>query len=159
MSFGTTKFYTLSIYVESSVLLAPDVQTAIYNYLRLCWKQRHSDQGDFKKNYIGILQQKPPLKDEQIREWLGNEEEYGVHVPSFKSLSRDYDRKWTRYVEKNYKNFDDFKRQLLKHKVKNVFLKDTEIAAALRYLNYAYHSRKFETEGFDLDDMEAGTLE
>lgn len=48
VSWGTTAFYSLSIYVETSVLLVPDIQLAVLNYLRLCWQHRRTDIGKGK---------------------------------------------------------------------------------------------------------------
>ena len=44
---GTTAHYTLSIYIETSVILCPDIQSAIKNYLKLCWEQRRSSSEEF----------------------------------------------------------------------------------------------------------------
>lgn len=153
ISWGTTKFYSLSIYVETSVLLAPDIQTAIFNYLRLCWKQRHSSIDEFHEKYEEFLTKEPPIKTKDIADWLGVREEYGKNIPNFNTLSKDYNRKWIRYVEQHCKDDQELKKKLLRNRVENVLLTDAEVSAAIRYINYAYHTRKRETVMYDISRL------
>jgi hypothetical protein len=144
ISWGTTAFFSLSIYVETSVLLVPDVQAAIVNYLRLCWQQRRSNMQEFVQKYRGILEQDPPITDESIREWLGSAEQYGINIPNFENTSSEYNRKWAKYVEANCKE-PNRRKALLSHRVEDALMNSEEMAAALRYLNYAYHLAKPES--------------
>jgi hypothetical protein len=141
ISWGTTAFFSLSIYVETSVLLVPDVQLAIVNYLRLCWQQRRSDMQEFVATYRGILEQDPPITEDQVREWLGPIEQYGINIPNFEHTSTEYNRKWAKYVERNCKE-PNRRKALLSHRVEDSLMNHSEMAAALRYLNYAYHLTK-----------------
>ena len=141
VSWGTTAFYSLSIYVETSVLLVPDIQLAVLNYLRLCWRHRRTDIGKFKEKYKKFLNQEPPINDEELIEWLGEKERYGVNIGNFESISADYNRRWAAYVKKNCSDLATQER-LLEHKVEDVYLTAKEVASAFRYLNYANHLAK-----------------
>ncbi len=141
ISWGTTAFYSLSIYVETSVLLVPDIQLAVLNYLRLCWQHRRTDIGKFKEKYKKFLDQEPPIHDQEIIEWLGEKERYGVNIGNFESISADYNRRWAAYVKKNCSD-PATRERLLEHKVEDVYLTAREVASALRYLNYANHLAK-----------------
>lgn len=141
ISWGTTAFFSLSIFVETSVLLAPDVQLAIVNYLRLCWQQRRSDVGQFIEAYRRIREQEPPIMDEDIEAWLGEIEDYGINIPNFDNICAEHNRKWAHYVER-YCSDPKRRTALLTHRVENSFITGSEAAAALRYLNYAYNLAK-----------------
>jgi len=138
ISWGTTSFFSLSIFVESSVLLAPDVQLALVNYLRLCWRQRRARPDGFVADYKRFIEQDPPVSDDEVKEWLGQTEQYGVSVANFAARSAEYDRKWTRFVERHCKE-PRRKKALLSQRVENMLINHSEVAAALRYLNYANH--------------------
>ena len=141
ISWGTTAFFSLSIFVETSVLLVPDVQLAIVNYLRLCWQQRRSDLGEFIQTYRRIREQEPPIMDEDIEAWLGQTEDYGVNIPNFDNICAEHNRKWAHYVERHCSD-PKRKKVLLTHRVENSLISGAEAAAALRYLNYAYNLAK-----------------
>ncbi len=141
VSWGTTAFFSLSIYVETSVLLVPDIQLAMLNYLRLCWKHRRTDIGKFKEKYKKLLDQEPPIEDEELIEWLGEKERYGVNIGNFESISADYTRRWAAYVKKNCSD-PATQERLLEHKMEDVYLTAKEVASAFRYLNYANHLAK-----------------
>jgi len=141
ISWGTTAFFSLSIFVETSVLLVPDVQLAIVNYLRLCWQQRRSDLGEFIQTYRRIREQDPPIMDEDIEAWLGHTEDYGVNIPNFDNICAEHNRKWAHYVERHCSD-PKRKKVLLTHRVENSLISGSEAAAALRYLNYAYNLAK-----------------
>jgi hypothetical protein len=141
ISWGTTAFFSLSIFVETSVLLVPDVQLAIVNYLRLCWQQRRSDLNGFVEKYKQLRAQDPPITDEMVREWLGDVEDYGVNVPNFENTCSEHNRKWSHYVERHC-NDPKRKKELLAYRVEDALITFPEAAAAIRYLNYAYNLTK-----------------
>ena len=152
---GTTAVYSLSIFIETSVLLSPDLQAAVVNYLRLCWGQRRSDENAFLEKYKEILEQDPPITDDSVEDWLGSTEMYGRNIPNFPSLCTQYNKAWERYIVKSASDetWDEQKKDaLLSHKVEDVFLNSREVAAALRYLNYARHVEKSSTIEIS-DDM------
>ena len=122
-------------------MLVPDVQLAIVNYLRLCWKQRRSDMQEFVSTYRGFLEQDPPITEDIVREWLGPIEQYGINIPNFEHTSIEYNRKWAKYVEANCKE-PSRRKALLSHRVEDSLINSAEMTAALRYLNYAYHLTK-----------------
>jgi hypothetical protein len=135
---GTTAYYTLSIYIESSVLLSPDVQIAVKNYIKFCWGQRKTSPDEFKKKYNEIIDQDPPISDEQIIKWLGEKEKYGINIPNFDGLVNELNARWLAYVSKNSGD-PKLKEKLLGHKVESAYLKPSEVASALRFINYTNH--------------------
>ncbi|MCH7920123.1 MAG: hypothetical protein IIC50_19310 [Planctomycetes bacterium] len=137
ISWGTTSYFALSIFIETSVLLVPDVQMALINYLRLCWKQRSSDLHEFVTTYKQFRAQDPPISEEAVREWLGDKENYGVNIPNFDAVRAEHDRKWGHYVQR-YCTKPKRKKELMEHRVSNCFINYKEATAAIRYLNYAY---------------------
>lgn len=139
VSWGTTTFFSLSIYIEMSVLLSPDVQRAIIAYLKLCWKERQTCYSSFQKEYLNFIHKGAPIDDAEVEEWLGKREQYGKNVQNFDHLCGDYDSRWERYVREHVKKDDAVVERLLAHKVEDVFVEVSEVASALRYLNYAYH--------------------
>jgi hypothetical protein len=135
---GTTATYTLSMFLQGSVVLCPDIQHAIVSYLWLCWQMRSQNFEEFMSTYNGLLQQQPPLEDESIEQLFGKEENYGVTVPNFESLAKSHDERW-RSLVKSRRLPIDFQRELVRHSVKSCYVTPKEVAAALRFLNYSYH--------------------
>jgi hypothetical protein len=144
---GTTAHYTLSIYIETSVILCPDIQSAIKNYLKLCWEQRRSSSEEFSAKYRELIEQQPPISDQEVIDWLGETEDYGVNIPSFAVLKDELNQRWLNYLEKNYPFVTEQKefQELTNYDVDHAYLKASEVAAALRFINYANH--------FELPDM------
>ena len=103
------------------------------NYLRFCWQHRRTDIGKFKEKYKKFIDQEPPIDDEELIEWLGEKERYGVNIGNFESISADYNRRWAAYVKKNCSDLATRER-LLEHKVEDVYLTAKEVASAFRYL-------------------------
>jgi predicted phosphoribosyltransferase len=143
---GTTAHYTLSIYIETSIILSPDIQSAVKNYLKLCWQQRRTSSEEFSTKFRGFIEQQPPISDAEITEWLGETEDYGVNIPSFGVLKDELNQRWQNYLEKNHHSTDNSDLNALSnYNVDCAYLKASEVAAALRFMNYANH--------FELPDM------
>ena len=143
---GTTAHYTLSIYIETSVVLSPDIQSAVKNYLKLCWQQRRTPSAEFSEKYREFIEQVPPILDADVIEWLGETEDYGVNIPSFSVLKDELNQRWLDYLEKNHQSKSDSAvNGLNNYNVDHAYIKGSEIAAALRFINYANH--------FELPDM------
>lgn len=142
---GTTAHYTLSIYIETSIVLCPDIQSAVKNYLKLCWEQRRTSSEDFSVKYRQFIEQKPPIFDAEVTEWLGEIEDYGVNIPSFGVLKDELNQRWQNNLEKNYQSGTDEINNLANYDVDHAYINSSEVAAALRYINYANH--------FELPDM------
>lgn len=142
---GTTAHYTLSIYIETSIVLSPDIQSAIKNYLKLCWQQRRASSTEFSSKYLEFIEQTPPIEDADVREWLGDTEEYGVNIPSFNVLKDELNQRWINYLEKNHQSPEHNADGLTNYNVDHAYIKASEVAAALRFINYANH--------FELPDM------
>ncbi len=143
---GTTAHYTLSIYIETSVILSPDIQSAIKNYLKLCWEQRRSPSEEFSNKYRQFIEQTPPINDAEVAEWLGETEDYGVNIPSFGVLKDELNQRWQNYLEKNHHSATEQDTNgLADYNVDHAYIKAAEVASALRFINYANH--------FELPDM------
>jgi hypothetical protein len=143
---GTTAHYTLSIYIETSIILSPDIQSAIKNYLKLCWEQRRASSEDFSAKYRELIEQVPPISDAEVTEWLGEYEDYGVNIPSFSVLKDELNQRWHDYLDKNnHAPSTPNSNDLNTYNVEHSYLKASEVAAALRFINYANH--------FELPDM------
>ena len=87
------------------------------------------------------LMEQGQVTEDQVRDWLGSVEEYGINIPNFEHTSTEYNRKWAKYVEQNCKE-PNRKKALLSHRVEDALMNSAEMTAALRYLNYAYHLTK-----------------
>jgi Tubulin like len=138
---GTTAYYTLSIYIETSVVLSPDIQSAIKNYLKLCWQQRRSSSEEFKQKYEQFIKQTPPISVKEVTDWLGETEDYGVNIPSFQVLKNEMNQRWQSHLERHYHDLQQDKvfGELSNYHVEDSYLKASEVAAALRFINYANH--------------------
>jgi hypothetical protein len=138
---GTTAYYTLSIYIETSIILSPDIQSAIKNYLKLCWQQRRSSSEEFKIKYEQFTRQTPPVSVEEVTQWLGETEDYGVNIPSFYVLKNELNQRWNSHLERHYQDLKQDKvfTELSNYNVDDSYLKASEVAAALRFINYANH--------------------
>ena len=147
---GTTAYYTLSIYIETSVILTPDIQSAIKNYLKLCWKQRTTSPEKFKQTYKEFIEQQPPILDEKVAEWLGETENYGVEVNNFNTLKDELNSKWQNYLGKNSQELlnNPYSRDLTDYRVESTYMLASEVASALRFINYA---NRFELPDIILD--------
>ncbi len=143
---GTTAHYTLSIYIETSVVLSPDIQSAVKNYLKLCWQHRRTPPTEFSAKYRKFIEQVPPILDTDVIEWLGETENYGVNIPSFSVLKDELNQRWLNYLERNHQSTSDTDvNGLTNYNVDHAYIKGSEVAAALRFINYANH--------FELPDM------
>jgi hypothetical protein len=143
---GTTAHYTLSIYIETSIILSPDIQSAVKNYLKLCWQQRRTSSEEFRAKFLSYIEQQPPISDAEIVEWLGETEDYGVNIPSFGVLKDELNQRWQNYLEKDRDSIESSAlHELSNYNVDCAYLKASEVAAALRFMNYANH--------FELPDM------
>ena len=143
---GITTHYTLSIYIETSVVLSPDIQSAVKNYLKLCWEQRRTPSAEFSKKYHEFIEQVPPILDADVINWLGETEDYGVNIPSFNVLKDELNQRWLDYLKKNHQSTSDSDvNGLTNYNVDHAYIKGLEVAAALRFINYANH--------FELPDM------
>lgn len=136
---GTTAHFTLSIYVEGTVVLCPDVQLAIRNYIRLCWGQRGASKEAFLAKYQELLSAEPPIKHEDITAWLGEREQYRANIPNFDNLVSALNQRWKKFVEDTEGLSDARRAELHTHTVESTYLTPKEVAAALRYVNYVSH--------------------
>lgn len=140
---GTTPFYSLSLYIEGSVVHAYDVKAAIANYLFSCWKNRSNDPmaaQQFADQFKAIIDQRTPISTQQVVDWLGPVELYGDNVNAWAKRVDDHEASWRKHVS-GLRDLPDSRRpQLRKHSVESCLLTPEHLAAALRYLNYARHT-------------------
>lgn len=139
---GTTRYFTLSMYLEGSVLMCPDVLLPMMNYIKLSWpKTRNSSVAEFMEQFNAIIAQSPPVRDEDIEEWIGSTEDYGANVPNFENITKIHDRNWQKFVQSAGLKDKNRTEALMTYNIEQVYLKPAEVAAAMRYLNYVYHNR------------------
>lgn len=128
------EYTTLSVFLQSSVLLCPELRKAVENYVKLCWARRPSSAKVFKQEFEDILTRNPPITDDEIATWLGPMELYGKNIDGFDSDVSELDARWRNFVNVNVDG--GRKAELLKHTVQDCMLNPSEVAAALRFLNY-----------------------
>lgn len=147
---GTTKYFTLSLYLESSVILCPDVLLPIMNYIKLCWpKLRNTPAAEYMEQFNAIISQEPPIDDGDIREWIGENEMYGANVANFSNLANSHDRNWKKFVENSDMKDKNRQDELMAFGLSEVFMTPAEVASALRFINYVYHCKPPETVSID----------
>jgi len=143
---GTTPFYSLSLYMDGSVVHAFDVRQAIVSYLFSCWQCRspdHKRADAFAETFRSILEQEAPIKDEKIAEWLGPQELYGDNINAWDRRIADHENAWSKYIDGlQGKISDTDKKQLRSHRIASCLLTSKHVAAALRYMNYMRHTGK-----------------
>jgi hypothetical protein len=128
-------YFTLSIFVQSSVVLCPELQKSIRNFIKLCWSCRAQTGTEFNAQFDGIMTQDPPIMDDQIAEWIGEAERYDQNVDDFASLVKELQDRWISFVETNVSDAAR-KRDLANHRVEDCLMRAAEIAAAMRFMNY-----------------------
>jgi len=129
-------YYALSIYVESSVILCPDVQSAIKNYIRLCWKSRLQSNDEYKSSYARALSHSfVPVDSANIEQWLGKQELYGANIPDYDELAAAWQARWQASIDKIEKD-SSRKSDLQRHQVQHCLLSPGEITSAIKFLNY-----------------------
>ena len=138
---GTTAFFSLSVYIESSVVLCYEVERAVLRYIWECWAQRTEESDVFQDEYEKVINQKERISDDQVENWLGKVELYGENVPDAENLAKAHNRHWQSFVDGA--NIDTARKAALKkHKVEDCFVTVQEVAAALRYINYVQRVEK-----------------
>ena len=69
-----------------------------------------------------------------------------MNIPSFSVLKDELNQRWLDYLEKNHQaNSPSEINGLTNYNVDHAYIKGSEVAAALRFINYANH--------FELPDM------
>jgi hypothetical protein len=135
---GTTATYTLSIYMQGSVVLCKDVQDAIFNYLWLCWANNKLSALEFAEIYKKFVLQVPPVSDDSVLEAFGNRELYGAEAVNFAKQAQQHDERWQAVV-RSLPVPPGRMQELLSHRVADCLVTPQEVASALRYLNYMTH--------------------
>jgi hypothetical protein len=133
---GTTAVFTLSLYIEGSVVLVPRIQQCIRNYLRFTWSKRRMPAKDFDEKYRQLLESSPPITDEMIKEFIGDFEDPGVEIPNFDGQVNEIETRWRNFVAGLGHLPEPTIEALASHRVGGSYLTYRDVAAAMRYLNY-----------------------
>lgn len=134
--YGTTENYTLSIYVEGSVVFAPEIIKSVRNYIFMCWpKARKWTAEEFNNWWDKILSQSAPIEESQIFDEMGSVENLGNEYPGLDNLKQIAETSWRNLSSK----FDDVEHQkYLKNAVsfEDFLVGAGELTAAIRFYNY-----------------------
>ena len=142
---GTTAYFSLSIYFESSVMLCYDVSRALANYVRESWKTRSRKLApqEFTEQFGKYTRDiTAPMPDKEVLDWLGPEELYGHNSVDFANQVKTHNTNWRDFVLAAKTITDDRKQILLQHRVEDCMLRPEEVLAALKYVNYVAHVGK-----------------
>lgn len=133
---GTTALFTLSLYIEGSVVLVPRIQQCIRNYLRFTWNKRRMPVKEFDEEYNKLLKSSPPITDDMIKNFIGEYENPSVEIPNFDGHVNEIETRWRKFVGDLGKLPEPTLEALLSHRVTGSYLTYRDVAAAMRYLNY-----------------------
>ena len=135
--YGTTDDYTLSIYIEGSVVFAPEIQRGIRNYLYLCWpKARQMGKDSFNSWWEEILQSAPPLATDVITNTLGETEMLEAEYGGLPKAKQEAEKSWNWLVNKVIEKNADPVDGVGQMSFDDLSVKSSEVASALSFLNY-----------------------
>ncbi|GAB5448782.1 hypothetical protein [Gymnodinialimonas sp.] len=142
--YGTTEHFTISVYVEGSVVFAPEVFDAVYDYVNFCWpKARKMSDEEFSNWWDETLARNPPLSGSDIHDALGAEEDLVPDYPNLKTFEKTALGSWHKLLE----NVDepDQSKFLSEHvSFDDLSVTSAELASALSFYNYFSNRRKRE---------------
>jgi hypothetical protein len=152
---GTTANYTLSIFFESSVVLASDVFTTIKSYVWLCWANRNLTMKEFDERFTQLFEEQKIIADGDLEEWIEEREDLGRIVAGFDQHVGKHERAWRSYLDAmaNAKDLDtkglEDRAMLEAMKVEHHCLNRTQLIAALNYVMYVKHYKDIGIFGLD----------
>lgn len=62
----SSEYFTLSIFIQSSVVLCPEVQRRVRNFVKLCWGCRGEKGDAFEKKFNEFLAHEPLLTESDV---------------------------------------------------------------------------------------------
>jgi hypothetical protein len=134
--YGTTDQFTLSLYIEGSVVFAPEIERAVKNYFRLCWpKGRKTKPTDYQEWWKKVLSLGPPIQAKEIIESLGDEEYLDGEYPGLSQLKQIAVRAWDDLVRKTAKD-EDQQALLSRLTFDDLAIRASEASSALAFYNY-----------------------
>ncbi len=146
---GTTNNYTLSIFFEASAVLAPDIYGAIRNYIWLCWANRDIEIGEFKKKYEELFSEPKVICDDDVSDWIVEQEDFSRLVGGFNRNVGKHERAWSGYLENtrsairsDLNGSGDFLEKLdalQNYSVKGQCINRNQLISALNYIMYVRH--------------------
>lgn len=152
---GTTANYTLSIFFESSVVLASDVFTTIKSYLWLCWSNRNLSMKEFDQRFTQLFEEQRIICDADLADWIEEREDLGRIVAGFDQHVGKHERAWRSYLdaitdsnELDAKGLED-RAVLDGMKVEHHCLNRNQLIAALNYVMYVKHYKDIGIFGLD----------
>jgi hypothetical protein len=136
---GTTQVYTLSVFMQSSVVLCPEVLDAIRDYLYLCWKTRSLGENDFDKLWDNLMYEGDTINENELLEFVGESEELAPEFARFEQTTRDYGQKWQNVLNDYASVVGDELSHLRNYRLKDCRVTYGEVVAALKYLRYVHN--------------------
>jgi hypothetical protein len=136
---GTTSVYTLSVFMQGSVVLCPEVLQAISSYLYLCWNTRALDHSAFNELWEKLMYEDPPLDDLEIEKYFGEYEVLESEFEDYLGSIKNYEQNWEKTIamQKDISNSDI---ECLKRiKARDCRVNFREVASAIRYLRFIHN--------------------
>lgn len=143
--YGTTELYTLSLYVEGSIVFAPEIQKAVKNYLYLCWPlARKMEKDKFEEWWNSMLNMKPPILAANVAGTIGETEYLQAEYSGLPQAKQVALRSWASVVAQVAS--EEARAALLSRvKFEDFEVGAKEIVAALSFYNYFTNRRWLET--------------
>ncbi len=135
--YGTTEQYTLSMYVEGSVIFAPELQRPFKNYLYLCWPlARRMGETKFEEWWNSIMSKKPPIAEADVTGSIGLAESLDPEYSGLAQVKEVAARSWASVVDQVGIS-EQARRELLSRLAfEDLSVGAPEIVAALSFYNY-----------------------
>lgn len=139
--FAKTDRFLLSLYIEGSAVLAPEVQHAIMTYMKMCWKnQRMATPGTFLAGYKRLLTSSHPPTENDIVSFLGEVERYDLNVPDYANEARKFEGMWASFLSRRVAEEVISREKALAmasvHTLEKHRMTSGPMTSAIRYLNY-----------------------
>jgi hypothetical protein len=105
---GITAYFTLSVYLEGSVLECPDLILSIKDYLWFSWSNRSLSTSEFDKKYNELFAEPKVITEDMVSDWITEREELYRTITDFKVTAASWQQSWKRFVNfvENHPSFD-----------------------------------------------------
>jgi hypothetical protein len=136
---GTTSVYTLSVFMQGSVVLCPEVLNAISDYLYLCWTTRQMTSDQYRDFWDELMYGEGPVDDQLINQSFGEWEDLAPEFEGYDSNMMVYEQNWQTTIEKLSGLSNSDISALRAIRVSDCRVNFREVAAAVRYLRIIHN--------------------
>lgn len=156
--FGTTPNTTFSLYVEGSVIFAPEMVRSVYDYVNFCWPNaRKLSQDDFHDWWDKTLDCNPDIQLSNIIETIGEFEDLTPDYPNLDAFKQTALASWEQLVDNTI-----VKNETLSFFLKQINFSDfsvnaMELQQALKFYNFYNNRRKRQSAYADRIKKKSGT--